>query len=221
MDELKNSNLIIEKFAFNIFEVNTYIIYDDESKEAWIIDPGNSNEFENDEIERFIRDNNLKLTKVLNTHGHIDHVYGVSFIKTHFDVKYYFPSPDLQFLKNIEVQAELIGVPVPKVVEPDFDLHNFETLQLGSHQVKIIKTPGHSPGGTSFVLNNLNKIIVGDLIFYESIGRTDLWGGDYNTLIDSIKEKIFSYPEESELLPGHGRFTTIRHEKLNNPFLNN
>ncbi len=215
---MQNSKLEVAKFSFNVFEVNTYLIFDNKTNEAWIIDPGNSNEFEDDELERFIRDKNLMITKILNTHGHIDHVYGVKFIKNHFNADYYFPSPDYEFLKNIKLQAEMIGVSAPQVVEPDFDLHSFDSLTLGEHEIKIIKTPGHSPGGICCAIDGEKKIIVGDLIFKENIGRTDLWGGDFNTLINSVKEKILIYPEDYELLPGHGPSTTVHHEKLNNPF---
>ncbi len=214
-----NTNLKIEKFIFNDFEQNTYLIYDQKSNEAIIIDPGNSNYVENDELERFIKENNLKLIAILNTHGHIDHIYGIAFLKEIFNPVFYYPFPDLPLLRNVKLQSEMIGIPAPSVVEPDFDLHQFEKLNLNNFEIEIIKTPGHSPGGTCLVLREMKKVFSGDTIFYESIGRTDLWGGDYDQLINSIKEKIFSLDDDFEILPGHGISTSVLHEKKYNPFL--
>lgn len=214
-----SSNLQIEKFVFNDFEQNTFLLFDRETKEAIIIDPGNSNSLENDELERFIRENNLRLSKILNTHGHIDHIFGIAFLKEIFNPEFYFPSPDLPLLKNVKLQSEMVGIPAPNIVEPDFDLHQFEKLTLNNFEIEILKTPGHSPGGTCFVLKEDKKIFTGDTIFFESIGRTDLWGGDNEELINSIKEKIFSLDDDFEILPGHGPSSTIYHEKKYNPFL--
>ncbi len=209
----------IEKFVFNDFEQNTYLIYDEISREAWVIDPGNFYSDENDEIERFVCENNLRLTKILNTHGHIDHIFGISFLKENFNPDFYFPSPDLPLLQNVKKQAEMVGINQPKIVEPDYDLHSFQELSLNGNEVKIIKTPGHSPGGTCLFVPAIKKIFTGDTIFFESIGRTDLWGGDYSLLIDSIKNKILILDNDVEILPGHGPSTTIYHEKNFNPFL--
>jgi hydroxyacylglutathione hydrolase len=215
----QQQNLKIEKFVFNDFEQNTYLVYSEKSKEAIIIDPGNSNAFEDDELERFIREQNLRLTKIINTHGHIDHIFGIAFLKEHFNPDFYFPSPDLPLLLNVRLQSEMIGIPTPKVVQPDFDLHQFETFQIDDFTIEVIKTPGHSPGGTSVFIKELKKIFTGDTIFFESIGRTDLWGGDEKLLLDSIQSKIFTLDDDIEILPGHGPSTTVGHEKKYNPFL--
>ena len=212
-------NLKIEKFLFNDFEQNTYLIFSLVSKEAIIIDPGNSNAFEDDELERFIREQNLKLTKIVNTHGHIDHIFGIAFLKEHFNPDFYFPSPDLPLILNARFQSETIGIQAPKIIQPDFDLHQFTSLKIDGYTIEIIKTPGHSPGGTCLLLKDLKKIFTGDTIFFESIGRTDLWGGDYELLLNSIKSKIFTLDDEVEILPGHGPSTTVGHEKRHNPFL--
>lgn len=212
-------NIHIQKFVFNEFEQNTYLIFDLTSHEAIIIDPGNSNSIENDELERFIKENNLSLTRIINTHGHIDHIFGVAFLKEIFNPLFYFPSPDLPLLRNVRLQAEMIGIQAPQVINPDFDLHNFEKLTLNNIEMEIIKTPGHSPGGTCLLLRDMKKIFTGDTIFFESIGRTDLWGGDYQQLVNSIKEKILTLDDDFEILPGHGPSTTIAHERKNNLFL--
>ena len=213
-------NLKIEKFIFNDFEQNTYLLYDIHSLEAVIIDPGNSNDFENDEIERYIKDNNLKLTKIIITHGHIDHIFGIAFLKEIFNPVLYFPFSDLPLLQNVRLQAEMIGVPAPKTIEPDFDLHQLKKISFNDSDIEVIGTPGHSPGGTSLLIKDIKTLFSGDTIFFESIGRTDLWGGDYNILIKSIKEKIFTLDEDIKILPGHGPATTVLHEKLHNPFIN-
>ncbi len=215
----KEKKLRIERFVFNEFDQNTYVIYDDEIKEAIIIDPGNSNAFEDDELERFIRERNLKLTKILNTHGHIDHLFGISFLKEHFNPAFYFPSPDLPLLLNVRAQAEMIGIQAPKVVQPDFDLYQLNFLKLNNYEIEIIKTPGHSPGGTSFLIKDLRVLFTGDTLFFESIGRTDLWGGSFDQLLESIRTRILTLDEDIEILPGHGPSTTIDHEKKYNPFL--
>ncbi len=214
-----NEIIKVEKFIFNDFEQNTYVVYHADSKEAIVIDPGNSNEIENEEIEFFIKNNHLNLIAIINTHGHIDHIFGVAFLKEFFDAKFYFPSPDLPLLNNVELQAEMIGIRPPRVVSPDFDLHGFKKLNFSDLEIEVIKTPGHSPGGTCLLIKSINKIFTGDTIFFESIGRTDLWGGDYDQLLVSINEKILTLDEDIEILPGHGQSTTIKHEKMFNPFL--
>lgn len=214
-----NSSLKVEKFVFNDFEQNTYLVFDELSKEAAIIDPGNSNAYENDELERFIKDKDLNLKMIINTHGHIDHIFGISFLKETFNPDFYFPFPDLPLLQNVRLQSEMIGILAPKVITPDYDLHQFELLKFNNFSIQVLKTPGHSPGGTCLVIREIKKVFSGDTIFYESIGRTDLWGGDFDLLINSIKNKIFSLDADFEILPGHGPSSTIQHEKENNPFL--
>lgn len=216
-----SASIKIEKFVFNDFEQNTYLIYDEVSREAWVIDPGNFYPEENYELEQFIRENDLYLKKIINTHGHIDHIFGISFLKENFNPDFYFPFPDLSLLQNVKKQAEMVGINHPKIVQPDFDLHSFQKLLLNGVEVKIIKTPGHSPGGTCLFVSEIKKIFTGDTIFFESIGRTDLWGGDYSILIDSIRNKILIFDDEVEILPGHGSSSTIYHEKNYNPFLIN
>lgn len=114
----------------------------------------------------------------------------------------------------------MIGIQAPKVIEPDYDLHNFEKINLNAFPIEIIKTPGHSPGGTCLILRNVKKIITGDTIFFESIGRTDLWGGDFEVLIQSIKKHILSLPDDLKFYQDTVDSTTIKHEKFKNPFLN-
>lgn len=211
--------LKFKTFIFNPFQVNTYLIFDNQTNEGWLIDPGNDREKENVVLSNFIGTNKITISKVINTHGHIDHLFGLNYVKKNISEEIYFPFPDLVLLEHIERQSDMIGMPISKIEKPKFDLQSFEEIALGDSKVEIRKTPGHSPGGTVLVFHSDKKVITGDTLFYESIGRTDIWGGDFATLKNSIETQIFSLPDDYEILPGHGPATTVGHEKKNNPFL--
>lgn len=211
--------LIFQHFLFNSFQENTYLVYDNYSNEGWLIDPGNCNEFENNLLMDFINEKQIKISKVLNTHGHIDHILGLDFVIKNFTSEFYFPFPDLPLLKNVNKQAETVGIETARVPNPKFNLHDYSSLNIGEEIVRIVPTPGHSPGGTIMIFENSRKVVTGDTLFYESIGRTDLWNGDYDTLIKSIQEKILTLPDDYEILPGHGDSSTVAHEKSYNSFL--
>jgi glyoxylase-like metal-dependent hydrolase (beta-lactamase superfamily II) len=211
--------LEFKTFVFNPFQVNTYLIFDSNSSQGWLIDPGNISKKENNLLSDFIETKGISISKVINTHGHIDHVFGFNYAKENFTSEIYFPFPDLPLLEHIERQADMVGIPINKIDNPKFDLHAFDQMTLGKDKVEIRKAPGHSPGGTLLIFHSDKKVISGDTIFYESIGRTDLWGGDFETLRDSIQNQIFSLPNDYEILPGHGPTTSVGYEKKNNPFL--
>lgn len=218
--------LVFHRFTFNSFQVNTYLVFSENSKEGWLIDPGNSNDFEDKFLMDFINGNHVKISKVLNTHGHIDHILGLNFVVKNFTSEFYFPFPDLPLLKNVDKsegsfrQAETVGIEIINVPNPKFNLTEYNSLNIGNEIVRIESTPGHSLGGTILIFENSKKVITGDTLFYESIGRTDLWNGDYDTLIKSIQEKILTLPDDYEILPGHGESSTVEHEKRYNSFLN-
>lgn len=211
----------IQKFIFNPFFVNTYIIWDEESREAAIVDPGCSNSMEEKQILEFINTKNLKLNYIINTHCHIDHIFGNSFVKEKFNSKLLMPEKDIFLLDIMKEQAENFGFSFNHSPLPDEFISEDKSLQLGNSKVKFIFTPGHTPGEFCILFEEEKLCITGDVIFKESIGRTDLWGGDYETLIHSIKTKILIQQDDVIILPGHGEDSTIKHEKQFNYYLIN
>ncbi len=209
----------VEKFVFSPFSENTYLIWDDESREAIVIDPGCFDESEENILAEFISKNNLKIANLINTHCHIDHIFGCAFIKENYNLVFLAPENDLPLLQNAVKQAELFGVEIKTPPKPDQFLSEDLVLTLNHSEIKLIFTPGHTPGEFCLYLEKEMILISGDVLFKESIGRTDLWGGNYDTLMHSIKTKLLTLPDDVKVYPGHGDETTIGHEKENNPFL--
>ncbi|MGE5499426.1 MAG: MBL fold metallo-hydrolase [Syntrophothermus sp.] len=209
-----------ETFVLNAFLENTFIIWDDIQKEAVIIDPGCSNSAEEKLIGGFIKDNGLKLKYLFNTHCHIDHILGNSFIKSEFNPEFLAGEEDVFLLELMEHQARNYGMQMKKSPVPDSFFSDNQSLYLAGHEIVPIFTPGHSPGEFSLYFKGNNFCVTGDVLFQEGIGRTDLWGGDYDKLIESIENRLFSLPDDTIIYPGHGSSSTILHEKTNNPFLN-
>ncbi len=210
----------IKKFVFNPFNENTFIVWDDHSKECAVIDPGCSDEVEENELSEFIRNNDLIPKYLINTHCHLDHIWGCRFVKKKYNPVYLIPEDDLMLLKNAGSQADMYNVQFNEPPSPDDFLSEKLKLSLGESDVKLLFTPGHTPGEFCLYFPNENFCIVGDVLFKDSIGRTDLWGGDYNTLIDSINSKLLSLDDDVVIYPGHGDESTIGREKAKNPFLN-
>jgi len=210
----------LEKFTFNSFSENTYFIWDDETKEAIVVDPGCSDESEENILTEFISANELKLKYLINTHCHIDHIFGCNFIKEKYNPNFLIPEKDLPLLKNAAKQAEMFGIDIKTRSQPDQFITEDLTLKLNQSEIKFLFTPGHTPGEFCIYLNKEKILISGDVLFKESIGRTDLWGGNYDTLISSINTKLLTLPNDVKVFPSHGEETTIGYEKKNNPFLN-
>ncbi len=209
----------IKRFTFNPFMENTFVVWDEQSREAAVIDPGMSNEVEELEIKSFIEENSLDIKYLINTHCHIDHILGCRFVKEKYNPVYYIPEKDLPLYDNADKQAEMFGVTMGKLPKIDRYLTEDERIILGSESFSNLFTPGHTPGEFSLYFDESQFCITGDVLFREGIGRTDLYGGDYNTLIESIKTKLFSLPDDILIYPGHGDESTIGYEKLHNPFL--
>ncbi|HEX9252424.1 MAG TPA: MBL fold metallo-hydrolase [Ignavibacteriaceae bacterium] len=210
----------IKKFTFNLFSENTFVLWDDDSRECAIVDPGCSDPSEENELESFITDDNFKVKYLINTHCHIDHILGCDFVKNKFNPIYYAPELDLPLLQNANMQASFAGMDFSISLRPDELLSESKKLFLGKTELNFLFTPGHTPGEFCIYIPQIKSCITGDVLFYDSIGRTDLWGGDYDILIKTINEKLLSLPDETIIYPGHGENSTIGREKKSNPFLN-
>ncbi|MBE2280034.1 MAG: MBL fold metallo-hydrolase [Ignavibacteriaceae bacterium] len=209
----------VKKFVFNEFYENTYILYDSNSKVAAVIDPGCRVDSEKNELTFFIDREKLQVKYLINTHCHLDHVFGNKYVKEKYTPLFYIPEKDLPLLLNAKKQGEAFGVSVEESPSPDGFIDNLENLILGESELKFLYTPGHSPGEFSIYLKDEEILIAGDVLFKEGIGRTDLWGGNYDTLIHSIKTKLLVLPENTLVYSGHGEETTIGYEKKYNPYL--
>ena len=209
----------IKKFTFNPFMENTFVVWDENSHEASVVDPGMSDEVEEHELKSFIEENSLFIKYLINTHCHIDHVLGCRFVKENYNPVYYIPEKDLPLYNNADKQAEMFGIEMSKLPKIDKYLTEDGRIILGAESFSNLFTPGHTPGEFSLYFDESQFCITGDVLFREGIGRTDLYGGDYNTLIESIKTKLFSLPDDILIYPGHGDESTIGYEKLHNPFL--
>ena len=207
----------VQEFVFNPFEENTYVVYDD-TRQAVIVDPGCYEDYEKQELKEFIESNKLKVMMLLNTHGHIDHVLGNTFVKDEYKVKFYIHKIDEQVMKAVKAYASNYGFPKYQEASVDIYLEEGKTISFGNQQFKILFVPGHSPGHVAFYNEKEKVVIGGDVLFRNSIGRTDLPGGNFDTLINSIHEKLFTLPDDVLVYPGHGPTTTIGFEKVTNPF---
>ena len=206
-------------FTFNGFQENTYIL-SDQTKECVIIDPGCYSNQEQQELTHYITSNELIPVKLLNTHGHIDHVLGNNFVASTYNIGLEMHEKDLPTLHATPAYGTTYGFNIDPSPEPSTLLEEGDVVQFGNSELEVLFTPGHSAGHIVFVSHKDQFVINGDVLFRGSIGRTDLPGGDYNTLIESIKTKLMTLPENYVVYTGHGGSTTIGFEKNNNPFLN-
>lgn len=207
-------------FQFNMFAVNTYLVWDEATDETAIIDPGMTRAADNEEISKFIGDHNLKPKYLINTHLHLDHTFGDDFISQHYGLPVMANEKDAQLGRSRGAQARafgLHGADIPPL-SIDHELRDGEKLYLGKEYLEVLEVPGHSPGSVALYCPAGNFVITGDALFNGSIGRTDLAGGNHAQLIDSIRRKLFTLPPETVVYPGHGNRTTIGGEKITNPY---
>lgn len=209
----------LKSFTFNPFQQNTYLIWDDDGIAA-IIDPGNHSSEEHKLLEQFIESHQLKPKRCLLTHAHLDHIFGCDFIYNRYGLLPESHKEELFFVDRMSHSSALYGVPFEQSPRPVNFLEDEEKITIGSIHLTCLHTPGHSPGSISFYNESANVVISGDALFLQSIGRTDLPMGDYDTLIHSIKTRLMTLPEKTKVYSGHGPSTTIGFEKINNPFLN-
>ncbi len=211
--------LQLESLVFNPFSENTFIIHD-ETKECVIVDPGCSNAAEEDRLFGYIDSHQLKPLMVINTHGHVDHVVGNNAVKRRYGIMV-AAHPDMHndFIQA-KRQAVWLGMqPVGDIDLPDVDLQDDQEIKVGNGMLEVICTPGHAQGSISLYARAEGWVLTGDALFCRSIGRTDLPGGDFSTLRESIRTRLFTLPDETEVFPGHGESTTIGEEKNFNPFV--
>ena len=209
----------IASFIFNDFQENTYIVYDD-TRECVIIDPGCYRRDEMLELTDFLVQHDLKPVRLLQTHCHIDHILGTGYVSEKYKLQPEMHEKELPVLRSGSVMADMYGYILPKIDIPASFLRVGDILKFGNTQLEILFTPGHSPGSISFYSKEDKFVVAGDVLFRQSIGRTDLPGGNFETLIKSIREKLFTLGDDVVVYSGHGPSSTIGFEKENNPFLN-
>ncbi|MBK9299510.1 MAG: MBL fold metallo-hydrolase [Bacteroidetes bacterium] len=210
--------LRIHSFTFNPFQENTYLIIDENNKTI-IIDPGMYSPDEFDVFFNFIDQHKLIPELLLNTHTHLDHVFGNAAVLKKFDIPYGFHLADKPVFDAASSAGAMYGMSFEKSPEPTYYLKEHENVQLGNHFLKILLTPGHSPGSVCFYHEAQQFVISGDVLFQMSIGRSDFPGGNYDTLMQSIHSQLMMLPGDTKVYSGHGPETSIGFEKMNNPFI--
>ena len=205
-------------FTFNVFDENTYLIVN-EKKQCLIVDPGMYDQREIDEFISYIEQKELVPQAIINTHAHIDHILGVKAVTDKYRIPFGIHEEEVPVLQIAKASAAMFGFEFRDTPKPDHFIKAGVPLQLGEDTLEVFHTPGHSPGSISFYYPKGNWVISGDVLFSGGIGRTDLPGGNYNTLINSIKSKLFTLPGSTKVLSGHGPATSIADEQAHNPFL--
>lgn len=208
----------IKKFTYNPIQENMYILYD-EAKECIIIDPGCYFHHEREELKNFIEENELKPVRLINTHCHLDHICGNKFVAETWNLKLEANKLDEYNLARSIEAGRLYNMPIEPSPPIELELNEGNEIRFGHSSLKVLFTPGHSAGSISFYSEIHRFLIAGDVLFKTSIGRTDLPGGDFDTLIATIQSKLFILPKETIVYSGHGEETTIGYEMKNNPFL--
>lgn len=208
----------IKIFPFNPFQTNAYLLWD-ETNEAIIIDPSFSTEEEYIYFTSFIKQENLQLKAAYNTHCHFDHCFGAFFLEKHLKMKYAAHEDGIMFTENAAKQASVYGLQIDHIEAPASFIDEGDMIRFGNSELSILNTPGHADGSLCFVSDKDKFVITGDVLFKESIGRTDLPTGNLDILLASINEKLFKLPGDYIVYPGHGPQSSIAHEQANNPFL--
>jgi len=208
----------IKKFTFNPVQENTFVLFD-ETNECAIIDAGCYFENEIQELDRFIAEKQLNPVRLINTHCHFDHIMGVTHCRSKYHLQFEIHPNEEVLIEQAAEHGDLFGIPMEPVDAPDLFFKEGDQINFGNSYLQIIEAPGHSPGGVAFYNPEQKILIAGDILFYGSIGRTDLPGGSFEQLTNNIKTKLLTLPEETVVFCGHGPETTIGFEKKNNPFL--
>jgi hydroxyacylglutathione hydrolase len=210
--------LTVKSFEFSPIQENTYILYN-EFNDCIIIDPGCYYDAEKDQLVAFLTENKLKPSMLINTHCHLDHIFGNKFIAEKYNLTLQMHENEKPVLAFASTSGLMYNLPFDNYEGDFIYLNEGDTLKLGDDELQILLTPGHSPGSLSFYSPKNNFVIGGDVLFKNSIGRSDLPGGNHEQLIKSIKEKLLVLPTDTIVYSGHGPATTIGEEKKNNPYL--
>jgi hydroxyacylglutathione hydrolase len=211
--------LQIQSFSFSPIQENTYILFN-EFKECIIIDPGCYFDEEKETLKNFIQQKGLTPVMLLNTHCHLDHVFGNKYVAETYGLTLQLHEKEKQVLAFAPTSGLMYNMPFDNYAGEFITLKEGDKITLGQDELEVIETPGHSPGSICFYCRKQNFLISGDVLFQRSIGRTDLPGGDHQTLLNSIRKKLFVLPDETVVYNGHGNSTSIGAEKKYNPFLN-
>ena len=205
--------------TLNPVQENTYVLFDVDTKEAIIFDPGCYTPAEEKQLQKLIEANDLKPVKLINTHCHFDHIFGNAWAKQTYDLKLGIHELEAPILEAAPVVVNMYGMaPMTPSPPADYFIKEGDVIELGEARLEVLLCPGHSPGSLCFYNRGENYLIAGDVLFHRSIGRTDLPGGDHKTLIRSIKNKLMPLPDGVKVYPGHGEPTTIGEERKENPF---
>jgi len=210
--------LTVKPFSFNPVEENTYVLYN-EKKECCIIDPGCYFPAEKTRLKEFIEESGLHPVLLLNTHCHLDHVFGNKFVYETWHLLLHIHENEKQMLDLAPASGEIWQMPFDSYNGKLVYIKEGSAVKIGADELNVLFTPGHSPGHVCFYSEEGNFAISGDVLFNGSIGRTDLPGGNFDTLINSIQTQLFTLPDDTRIYPGHGPMTTIGFEKMNNPFV--
>ena len=214
--------LQIKQFSFNPFGVSTFVVYDPDTLDALVVDPGMVTDRERALFDNFVASHRLKIGQIVNTHMHLDHCFGDNYVRDRYGAKVAASVLDAQLGRSIGRQAADFGIAldgVPGGVEIDVPLAEGDIITVGNYRLSVLHVPGHSPGSLVLYCPEAAVAIVGDVLFRGSVGRTDLPGGDQRLLLDGIRAKLLPLPGDTLVLPGHGPATTIGAEKAANPYL--
>ena len=209
---------MVQSFVFSPFQENTYVITDEATREAVVIDPGCYGQAEKEQLASYIASQNLTVRYLLLTHAHLDHVFGAAFVKRKFGVEMYLNENDIPILDDVPNRSHLFGLPGYELAERDHNLAEGDVIKFGTTELAVVETPGHAPGHVAFINHAERYVIGGDVLFKNSIGRTDLPFGNLDTLLHSIQTKFYTLPDDYIVYAGHMEPTAIGQEKRTNPF---
>ena len=210
----------VKQFAFNHFQTNCYVVWDEATKECAIVDPSAEASYEDERLVRFVEENGLKVVRIMLTHAHVDHIAGLRQVCDRYKLPVTLHRDGVKLLKQAEAYGAMMGFDVQSMDDLSCEfIEDNDVLKIGDGEVECRYVPGHCPGSMAYVLKDAQMVLTGDALFCGSIGRTDLPGGSYPLLIEKIRSRIMVLPDEYQVLSGHGELSTIGEERRYNGFL--